>query len=313
MENIENPQIQKIVQDISYLEKITMEKNEAFDCLIIKPGSISHLVWSDPVYTKKLVQLDLFESITVNQDNFFEVIATKLNVNNFTDVKNMSVKNEIVGEEPYYLYELMYVDLEKEHQYHKNENLNELASLINTNGDKVYSNAILFRNHLPSLSDSMTLSTVTKMDLERILYDRVNTKIVLWDETWYEDNIIGNLNDYAKVYFEGEHYEKLEIPFLMHNINIWYQFDQSGGLLGQKVCGDIIKKPIERCIWFTMKSDEYRGNLTLEEVSKIIYLSKKLTNYMTPSEYTEEKTDHLGRKIVYNKYKVLDHMFNKFK
>lgn len=309
---MENPQIEKIVHDSSYLEKVIMEKNEVFDCLVIKPGSISHLVWSDPTYTKKLTQLDLFESVTVNQDNFFEVLATKLNVNAYTDVKNMSVKNEIVGEEPYYLYELLYVDLENEKQHHKNENLNELASLINTNGEKIYSNAILFRNYLPSLSNSMCLSTVTKADLERVLYERVHTKVVLWDEIFREDFVVGDLNEYARVFFDGEHFEKLEIPFLMHNVNIWYQVDSTGGLLGKKICGDIIKSPIERCIWFTMKSDEYRGSLTIDEVSKIIYLSKILTNYQTPSEYTEEKTDGLGRKIVYNKYKVLDDMYNKY-
>lgn len=308
----ENPQVRKIVHNVSYLEKVTMEKNEIFDCLIIKSGSIANLVWSDPAYTKKIVQLNLFESVTVNQDNFFEVIATKLNINKYSDVDNISVKNEFVGEEPYYLYELLYVDLEKETKYHTDENFNELASLINTNGDKIYSNAILLRNYLPSLSDSMTLSSVTKTDLERILYERVNTKVVLWDENFREDYVIGDLNEYANIFFDGEHFEKLEIPFLMHNINVWYQTDATGGLLGKKVCGDIIKKPIERCIWFTMKSDEYRGNLTCDEVNKIIYLSKILTNYQTPSEYTEEKNDHLGRKIIYNKYKVLDHMYNKY-
>jgi hypothetical protein len=310
--NNENSQLHKIVHNASYLEKVTMEKNEVFDCIVVKSGSISQLVWSDPAYTKKLVQLDLFESVTVNQDNFFEILATKLNINKYHDVVNISIKNEIIGEEPYYLYELLYVDLEKETKYHTNENLNELASLINTNGDKIYSNAILFRNHLPSLSDSMTLTTVTKSDLERVLYERVHTKVVLWDDNFREDNVIGDLNEYAKVFFDGEHFEKLEIPFLMHNINIWYQIDSTGGLLGKPVCGDIIKKPVEKCIWFTMKSDDYRGNLTIDEVNKIIFLSKILTNYQTPYEYTEEKNDYLGRKIVYNKYKVLDHMYNKF-
>jgi len=310
---METPEIKKIVHDGSYLEKVTMEKNEVFDCLVIKPGKISQLVWSDPAYTKKLCQLDLFDSVTVNQDNFFEVLATKLDVSAYSDVKNISIKNEIVGEEPYYLYEMLYIDLEKETKYHTDANTNELASLLNINGDKIYSNAILFRNYLPSLSDSMTLSTVTKVDLERVLYERVHTKIVLGDETFREDYAIGDLNEYAKVFFDGEHFEKLEIPFLMHNINIWYQPDVTGGLVGAKVCGDIIKKPIERCIWFTMKSDDYRGNLTIDEVKKIIYLSKILTNYQTPCEYTEEKNDHLGRKIIYNKYKVLDHMYNKYK
>ena len=309
---MENPNIKKVVHDSSYLEKVIMEKNETFECLIIKPGPIKHLVWSDPNYTKKLLQLNLYDSVVVNQDNFFEIIATKLDINKFSDVKNMSIKNEIVGEEPYYLYELLYVDLEQELQYHKDENLNELASLVNTNGDKIYSNAILFRNYLPSLSDSMTLTTVTKSDLERVLYERVHTKVVLWDENWRVDNVIGDLNDYAKIFFESDHWEKLEIPFLMHNINIWYQID-STNLIGEKVCGDIINKSVEKCIWFSMKSDEYRGNLTLDEVNKIIYLSKILTSYQIPTELTEEKTDHLGRKIVNNKYKVLDYMFDKYK
>ncbi len=105
---METPEIKKIVHDGSYLEKVTMEKNEVFDCLVIKPGKISQLVWSDPAYTKKLCQLDLFDSVTVNQDNFLEVLATKLDVSAYSDVKNISIKNEIVGEEPYYLYEMLY-------------------------------------------------------------------------------------------------------------------------------------------------------------------------------------------------------------
>jgi hypothetical protein len=255
------------------------------------------------------MDLDLFETINVNQDNFFEIIATKLNVNKYLDVKNMCVKNEIICEEPYYLYELLYVDLEKETQYHSN--INELASLININGDKIYSSAILFRNYLPSLTDSMTMCDVSKKDLERILYERVNTKVVIWDDVWKEDIVFGDLQQYANVFFEGETYKKLEIGFLMHNINIWYVSTNSE-YLGNKVCGNIITKPIEKCIWFTMKSDEYRGNLTLDEVNKIIYLSNKLNNYQTPSELLEEKTDNLGRKIIYNKYKILDLLHNKY-
>ena len=38
------------------------------------------------------------------------------------------------------------------------------------------------------------------------------------------------------------------------------------------------------------------------ELNKIIYLSKILSKFNTPSEYTEEKIDNLGRKIINNKY-----------
>ena len=296
----------KKINDKMCIDKITTEKNETFDCLIINNGSINDLSWLDPNYTKKLMELDLFESINVNQDNFVEIISTKLNVNKYSDVKNLSVKNEIICEEPYYLYELLYVDLEKETQYHSN--INELASLININGDKIYSSAILFKNHLPSLSDSMTMCDVSKKDLERILYERVNTTVVIWDDEWREDIVFGDLQQYAKIFFEGNSYKKLEIGFLMHNINIWY-IPANSDYLGEKVCGNIITKSIEKCIWFTMKSDEYRGNLTFDEVKKIIYLSKKLDKYQTPSELLEEKIDKLGRKIIYNKYKVLDLLY----
>ena len=303
------PHIEKIVHDSSYLEKIVTEQNEQFDCLVIKSGSISHLSWYDPEYLKKLFELELFNSVRCNQDNFFEVIATNLQINNYTTVQNITVKNEIICDEPNYLYEIMYVDLEKEVEYQTDLNYNELGSLISTNGDKIYSNAIIFKNYLPSLSESMTLATVTKKNIHDIMFDRVNTRVVIWDNTWHEKRVIGDLTLYADIFFEGEKYEKLEIGFLMHNINIWYLADP----YGESVCGNILTKPVEKCIWFTMQTNEIRGNLRLDEVNKIIYLSNILTNYITPDEYTKEKIDSLGRKIIYNKYRILDSMYDKNK
>ncbi len=297
-----------VVKKDYFIDKIQMETNIEFECLVIKPGSISHVPWIDPTYAFKLIELGLCETIKLNGDNFLEEVAKHLKIDSY-NIPNLTVKNEIVGEEPYYLYELLYVDLEKETALHTDENLNELASLINVNEDKIYSHAILFRNHLPSLTDSMNLCSVTKNDLGRMLHERVHTKIVKWDENWSEEHVIGDLNVYAECFFDSEP-KKLEIPFLMHNINIWYTESIDDGT--NKVCGDIIKSPIDKCIWFSMKSDEYRGNISLDEVNKIIFLSKILLNYQTPAEYNEEKTDYLGRKIVQNKYKVLDHMFDKY-
>jgi hypothetical protein len=62
-----------------------------------------------------------------------------------------------------------------------------------------------------------------------------------------------------------------------------------------------------------MKSEEFRGNLTLDEVNKIIYLSKILSDFKTPNKYTEEQTDKIGRKIIYNRFKVLDSVYNENK
>lgn len=298
----------KISEDYSFLEKVNMENGESVECLVIKQGLIKDISWKDPNYINKILELDYIESVIFNSENFLDVLSKNLNVNNFT-VSNMSAKTEIVGEEPYYLYELTYIDLEKERQYHTDNNINEIANLISINGDKIYSNAILFRNHIPSLTDSMNLSNMTKEDLKRLFHKRAYPTIVIGDSfenKLIEDNVLGEMDTYAKKYFEGEEYKKKEFGFLMHNINIWYSI----GITENKICGNLInEKYIDKCIFFSMKTDTYRDNLSLDEVNKIIKLSLKLDNYQTPSEFNEEKNDNLGRKIIYNKYKVLDKIY----
>lgn len=298
-----------VIQQNCYLDKIIMENEFSFDCIVIKPGSIQHIPWIDPNYAGKLMNLDLFNIINTNSNNFIEVIATNLNINKFK-IKDLNVKTEIIAEEPYYIYEMLYVDLEKNTEYHLDENLNELASLININGDKIYSNAIIFKSHLPSLSDSMTMVTITKDDLRRVMHDRVYTKIVISDgDEFIEDRVVGDIINYAEVFFEGDKYQKLELPFLMHNINIWYTVSEYGN---SNLCGNLIDEQIDKCIIFSMKSEEFRGNLTIDEIKKIISLSKVMIDYKTPIELLEEKNDSFGRKIIYNKYKVLDWCYNKF-
>ena len=288
------------------MDKINIGENEIFQCLVIKLGVIKDISWKDPNYINKILELDYIESITLTGKTFLDELAKKLDVNNFL-VKNLSANTEIVGEEPYYLYELIYLDLENEIQYHTNTN--DIGNLLSINGDKIYSNAILFKNHIPSLTDSMNLCDMTKEDLRRLLYKRGHNTIVLGDSfenKFIEDNVLGEIEPYAKRFFENDKYIKKEFAFLMHNINIWYSI----GITENKICGNLVnEKYIDKCIFFTMKTDVYRDNLTLDEVNKIIYLSLKLDNYQIPSEFTEEKNDNLGRKIIYNKFKILDQLY----
>jgi hypothetical protein len=303
-ENKDSDIVKRIIPTI---DNVVMENKDNFECLVIKPGKIDHLDWAESNYLSKLMELGLVESVTVNSDTFLKFISDKLETEKYK-IKNLSVKNEIIGEEPYFLYELLYIDLEKELDYHKEDSLNNLANIVTINGDQIYSNAILVKNHLPSMTDSMTLCSVTKEDLKRVLHERIHTRVVTYDgENWKEEHVVGDLNLFAKDYFEGESFQKLELGFLMHNINIWYTT-----IYGTfRACGKVLDKPIDKCIWFTMKSEEYRGNLTLDEVKKIIKLSNSLDNFNTPKEYTDEKIDSFGRKIINNKYKVLDELYNK--
>jgi hypothetical protein len=287
---------------------INMENTDNFDILIINPNKINDISWLDIDYSKKLMNLDIFEIYNTNKDDFINTLSSKLNISSF-DIPNITVKNEIIGEEPYYVYELLYIDT-KNTKYENDSDINELASLLNINedNDKVYHNAVILKSYLPSLTDSMIISSITKKDIELLLYHRVYTKVVIWDwdKGWKEEIVSGDLLSYVNVLFEGNDYKKINLDFLMHDINIWYVEDK----YGDKVCGNLIDKPLEKCIWFSMKSEELRGNLTLNEVNKIINLSLKLTSYKVPVEFTIEKKDKYDRKIIYNKYKVLDSIYN---
>ena len=298
-----------LINECEILDKVNMDDNELIECLVIKQGQINNISWKDPEYINRIIDLNLIESIFVNGKTFLDSLAKNLGVDKFK-IKNMSAKTEIVGEEPYYLYELIYIDLENDIIYHTNDNINDIANLISINGDTIYSNAILFRSYIPSLTDSMNLCNMSKNDLKRLLYNRAHNIIVIGDSfenKFIEDTVIGDMQIFAKKFFEGEDFKKIEFPFLMHNINIWYTI----GIIENNFCGNLINnKFIDKCIWFTMRTDVFRDNLTLDEVIKIINLSLKIDNYKTPSELIEEKIDNLGRKIIFNKYKVLDKIYN---
>jgi hypothetical protein len=294
----------------NYIADIVAENDNLYKVLVIKESSIDHLNWKDPNYSKQIIDLDVFDTVLINKDNFNELVSKSFDINKYADVKNLTVKNVVIYEEPNYVYELLYVDLLTAPEHHAK--INDVGSLLNINSEPVYSNALLFKNYIPSETNSMSLCDMEKIDILHILNNRKENKIVIWDDEWREDSIIGDIDHYAKGFFGDESYEKIEIGFLLHNINVWYCIDKTK-LIGQEIGGNIIKGYIEKCFWFTMKSTEYRGNLSLDEVTKIIYLSKILTDYKTPSEYIEDSDDHLGRKIIYTKYKVLDLMYNKSK
>jgi hypothetical protein len=283
--------------------EITMENTNDFDIMVINKGAILTDIinnYNDPNYVRKIIKLGLCKIITVNKDTILQAFADHLETERYTD--NDYINNEVIGEEPYYIYELLYVDLEK-NKNHRDKN--DFASLININGDVIYSNAIIMKTHLPSLSESMYCESITLDDLERIIHKRVFHKIVCYRNYEYVEDNTNNLDDYAKTFFEGEYYRKIELAFLSHNINIWYVSE-----LGEKdVCGKLIDGTVEKCIWFTMQTDDYKGNLSLDEVKKIIYLSNKLDNY-NPSKWLDQKCDKFGRMVIKNKYRVLDQAYH---
>jgi len=289
------------------LTEIRMENTNDFSVLVINKGKLDNLEWNDPNYISKIFKLNLTKSVVFNKDNFLLQVGKILETDKYADIGAM-VQNEVIGEEPYYLYEMLYIDLVKHKEYC--DDSNDLASLVNTNGEKVYSNAIILKTFLPSLSDTMIFDSMSCVDLERILYHRGYTRVVLYRNYEYVQHNVVNLEEFAESFFEGEFYKKIEVAFLSHNINIWYVVSIEEK--ERTVCGNLIDEPVEKCIWFTMNSDTYRGNLSLDEVKKIIFLSTKLDNYKPNIDWTEQKLDKLGRLIIKNKYRDLDEKFNEY-
>ena len=161
----------------------------------------------------------------------------------------------------------------------------------------------------------MKISDINKDDIKRILEDRINTKVITFDNGDYEEKkIIGSVEQFAETFFDEEDkyiIQKMELPFLRHNINIWFTKFEYGF---EKVCGDLLKHlVINKCIVFTLINDNIRGNISMDEFNKIKYLSEKLENYKVPEDLNEEEKDNIGRLLIKNKYRILDNVYNKYK
>lgn len=203
---------------------------------------------------------------------------------------------------------MMYIDLADVKDKDKEaDKINNVATLLNTNGDIVYYNAIIIKTRIETLTEKMTIDNISSNDIHYILYYKVYTNIVIYDIEWKPIVLKGSMEEYCACFFENLRYKQFEIKFLLHNINIWYienRYDES-------ICDNLIKTGIEKCVIFIKNSPNIRGHITIEEVKKILHLSKVLPNYQVPDELTGEKRDSYGRNIIYNKYKILDYLYDK--
>jgi len=281
-------------------DKFKFENKNNFNMLLIKSNNIDKLNWFDNEYTDKIINLNIYEDLITNSENFIDVVSEKLLISKYKDKDNIEVITQIVSEIPNYIFEIIYVD-----KLDENDNeINEVGTLLNTNGDKLYGNIILMKTYIPSLSKSIIIEDCYRDNIKSILDNRVNTNIVLYNgNEWSNQKVKGNLEDFAKEYFDDKFF-KCEIPFLLHNINIWYETCDG---LPKDLCGKLLEKPIYKCIWFTMINDEFRGNLYLDEVNKIIKVSKVLDfPFNVKPEWIEDEKDEFNRDVIKNKYKILD-------
>ena len=288
------------------MDNIDIKKIEIY-LMIVKHGNIiDNISHEDDDYGLKISELSTYDYVTTTNEDFMTSLGTALEIDSLTDTKrNITIKKAIISEQPNHIYEIMYID-STELTNKDDTKINNIATLLNTNGDTIYYNAVILKTNVSPDSNDMTIERIYKSDIADILYNRVNTSIVIYDTEWKQVKIKGDIDKYCITFFEYLRYKKKELKFLMHNINIWYIENK----YDEMVCDKLINIGVEKCIIFIKDSETIRGNITVEEVNKILYLSKVLTSYEIPEEIAIEPMDEYGRNIIYNKYKVLNIMYN---
>jgi len=288
------------------LKNIVMENTNTIKCLLININNIDNISWKEPEYIKKICDLNIYNFIDLNSDNIISVIGKNFN---YEFLNNIIIDKEIIYEESEYIYELLYINMDSFTEYMTDEYLNGVGSLLNTNGNKIYFNSIILKTYLPLNTESIILENMEIKDIEKILFNRANKQIILYNDDYKEEILFGDIETYGNIFFNNEYYLKKEIKFLSYNLNIWYTNSEYGE---ENICGKLISNLIDKCVIFIKIDENNLGNITLDEFKKIIYLSNKLDNYSTPTEYLNTKLDKYNRKIINNKCKILHLLYNKY-
>ena len=271
---------------------ITLIDNNDFD--------LNKLDWNDPNYVQNLISHDFIKSVLVNSTNFFDYIGNFFEAND-----NNIIVTDTICEEPLHNYQIMYIDK----LYTKNK-VNQFATMMNINGDVIQGKAVIIKNYVATLSNEKKFDNMDSSALYKMIKSRGFNTFVMWDnesDKWKEEEIYCSMEDFAKIFFDDEPYKTCEVAFLKHNLNIWYLNSEYGK---SNVCGTLLNSKIEKVLIFTMLTDQFRGNITKDEIEKIIKLSTVLTPPFKPEDkWAEEKKDEHNRLIINNKYKILDNIY----
>ena len=174
--------MESLTADMSNLESdYKFENKEEFEILVISPNNIESYDYNNPGYVTKLVNENFNKIIKVNPENFMEKIAVNFNIDSF-DAEDRNIVTQVFYDKPEYFYEILFLDVRtKENKVPKNEN--QFASMINTQGEKIYGNAIIMKTFIPNDNDkSMVFSNMTQTDLFDIIDSRANTKVIVYED-----------------------------------------------------------------------------------------------------------------------------------
>jgi hypothetical protein len=271
-----------------------IQQNQAIDLLLIKPSNISLFNYNSPNYINSILNMNCFEVLKCNNNTYGKVIKT-----NLISYSSQKIITYVLYEEPNYMYELQFVESNNKMK----DNNNEIGTLLNINNEQIWGNVVLIKTYIDINTNNMKLTNCALTDIEKILLNRSkHIGIQLNDKFEFEEVKFEDIN-YIEDYFFNKP-EHIEIAFLKHNLNIYYTKSKKG-----VVIGNIIKDTVDKCLIITKISDNIFGNITLNEINKIIKLSFVIDKWTFDDQ---DEYDDLNRLIIKNKYRILYKYYIKF-
>jgi len=282
---------------------VYLAKQENFKCLLVRRNDISNLRPDDPDYRNMICGLDIYESVECNSENFFDIMADKMELRSLN--RNFSLNTQEIWVDENYIYEMIHMDLDLKDL--PVEIYNGVANVLKRDYQHIFGNILLLKTYIPPNDDINKIVDFTKSDLNVLLENRVKHIGVKIDDdgemeefTWYyePDKII---NDF----FSAEE-KKIECMFLNHNLVIYYTKGEKSGL--EKLIDD----KYNEVIIMTKVSEEHYGNVRLWEIKLILELLKTECPLETPEEWIKpndelkEKLDMERRTFRFNKFKALE-------
>lgn len=285
-------------------KKFTFFNDKPFYVLLVDNGDfeLNKYDWNNPNYIQNLISQPFISTHQVTSDTFFPFLKEKLKLK-----EDNLVVTQTIGEAPGYNYELLYID-----SSYKSTGfpINHFATLLNSNGEAVTGSVVVIKNYVSTLDNNVHFEDMTSNELYKLLHDRGFNKVLSWNdesEKWTVEEVYGPMDKFAEQFFEGEKYQSSEIAFLKHNLNILYLKSQYGQ---ENIMGSLLNCKVEKILVYTMLTNELRGNLTIDELQKIIKLSLVLTPPFKPeNKWFEEEKDEHGRTIIKNRFRILDTVY----
>jgi hypothetical protein len=289
---------------------------EKFNALLVKPFDTDNYDWANVDYIHSLLENKNCTNVHINYEKQLMLtdIAKYLEIEKYNDPY---ITPHIIGFDKDYTYEIIYSTFTPDKENIENIKHNSLGTIIDLQGKEIFGNFLLLKLKTPHTDYTSKYVDLNKKDIVDHLNKRVHTNVIIYEDNEFrEEPIPGDTETFAKVVF-GDDYcrlKRIEIPFLKHNINIWYIIDEYGD---KGVFGKLINEndKVFKGVIFTKITNELRGNLSLDEINKIIFLSNNLNDFILSddNELVKHKKNNNNINIIKNKFRILETVYNIYK